>query len=117
MNDLFVESRLVGELLGKPYSGRSIEGYNTVTEQYESSFVETLGPWIAVQSGACEDNGRVRTMVGEVPDPIWGGMLTLRAVYTFVDDDSYRYDAFLSHEDEREFKQLEFTASRRPGSR
>ena len=56
-------------------------------------------------------------MVGEVPDPIWGGMLTLRAVYTFVDDDSYRYDAFLSHEDEREFKQLEFTASRRPGSR
>ena len=44
MNDLFVESRLVEELLGKPYSGRSIEGYNTVTEQYESSFVETLGP-------------------------------------------------------------------------
>lgn len=112
MNGLFVESRLVGELFGKPYHGRSIEGYDAVTEKYVSSFVETLGPWIVTQSGVCENDGRVRTMVGDVPDPVWGGTLTLRAVYTFVDDDTYRYDAFLAHEDGREFKQLEFTATR-----
>lgn len=112
MNGLFVESRMVGEVFGKPYLGRSIDGFDTVTEQYVTSFVETLGPSILAQAGVCEDDGRVRTMLGEATDPVWGGTLTLRSVYTFLDDDTFRYDSFLSREGGQEFKQLEFVATR-----
>ena len=113
MDGLFVESRLVAELVGQPYHGRIVDGYDTVTERYVATFFENIGPGIVWASGVCEEEGRVRTLMGEVPDPVWGGTYTLRSVHTFIDDDTYRYDAFLAHEDGREFKQMEYVATRR----
>jgi hypothetical protein len=33
-------------------------------------------------------------------------------VTTIIDENTYRYESWLEHEDGREFKQMEFTATR-----
>lgn len=112
LGGLFLESRLTGELLGDTYEGRALEGYDYVTEQYMSSYVDTLGSFILNFTGTCEDDGRRRIMTAAFIDPVWGRRMISRSVLTVIDADTYRYESFLQHEDGREFPQMEFVARR-----
>jgi len=112
LGGLFLQSRMRSELLGEPYEGLAIDGYDYVTEQYMGSYVDNLGSFVLSFTGTCDQDGRVRTMRAEFIDPVWGTKMVNRSVTTIIDDDTYRYESWLVHEDGREFKQLEFTATR-----
>jgi hypothetical protein len=112
LGGLFLESHITAELLGETYEGRAIDGYDYITEQYMGSYVDNLGSFVLSFTGTCDQDGRVRTMRAEFIDPVWGTRMVNRSVTTIIDENTYRYESWLEHEDGREFKQMEFTATR-----
>jgi len=113
MGGLFVESTATGTVEGYPVEGRSVLGYDRVTERVNEVWFDTLGTGIYRYEGTCEDQAcRVRVEEAEFTDPVWGERMTSRVTVEWFDEDSYRHTAVLVYEDGRTVPQVEYTARR-----
>lgn len=112
LDGLFLETRIVTEIDGETYEARGLDGYDDVTGRYVGVYVDSLRTFVLELTGTCREDGRVRTMVTEFIDPVWGRPLKNRVVITLLDGETYRLQSFLMHDDGREFPLSEYTARR-----
>ena len=63
--------------------------------------------------GDCDEECQVRTVSGEITDPVSGQKLTTKRVTTVVDENSYTYESFIITPSGAEFKNMELVAQRR----
>ncbi len=78
----FVETRLLGDALGRSFEARIIEGYDNNDKQYVRTWRDTLGTYTMVYRGTANTEGTVRTLVAQFTDPGSGLALRNRAVIT-----------------------------------
>jgi hypothetical protein len=90
----YVQSVWKGSVMGQPFEGRATEGYDNVSKQYVSSWVDNMGTGIMHSTGTCEDGGKKCTTVGNSSDPMTGGTATMKSVITWVDDNSFKNEMF-----------------------
>jgi hypothetical protein len=100
-----------GTFFGKPFEGRSLDGYDNTTHEYFSTWVDNMGTGVMVFRGSCDDPCKVLTETAEGPDPMSGKMMKTKSVTTFVDPDTYRFEMYLVGEGQ-EAKMMEIVAKR-----
>ncbi len=107
----FLEWTNSGNFQSMPFEGRAIEGYNNGDKRYESMWIDNFGTLIVNFTGSCSEDGKSREMATQFSDPMKGGMIDYRSVYTWTDADHFTYTSYMK-KDGKEFKNMEISYSR-----
>ncbi|MEJ2085740.1 MAG: DUF1579 domain-containing protein [Acidobacteriota bacterium] len=113
LGERFVETLYEGEVLGRPFEGLKIEGFEKAIEKYVSTWRDNLGTYTLVFKGECEESCRERTMDATFTDPVSKLPFRLKGVTTIEDEDNYTYQSFVITPNGQEFKNMELEARRR----
>ena len=114
LGENFVQTRLAGEVLGSPFEGLRIEGYDAVAERFVSTWRDSRGTYTLVFRGQCDATCGIRTMSADFIDPASKTELRIKSVTTLLSADSYKYESYIVTPDGTELKNMELEATRKP---
>jgi len=103
-----------GEMMGKPFNGMGITGYDNVLNKYVSIWIDNMGTGIMTSEGTADASGKIVNWTGQSSDPMTGKLARLRMVTRFVDDDHHVFEMYARSPDgKQEFKTMEITYERK----
>ena len=110
----YLQELHTGSFMGQPFEGRSLDGYDNITHEYFSTWVDTMGTGVMVFRGGCDDPCKVLTETAEGPDPMTGKVVKTKTVTTFVDSETYRFEMYTvgAGKDGQDTKVMEMTGKR-----
>ena len=108
----FLQQEFTGEMMGQPYTGMGITGYDNLHKKYVSIWIDTMGTAPFMMEGTGSADGKTITLKGQHAEP-GGGHMTHRAVWKIVDDNTQTFDMYGIHNGDKETKVLEIIYSRK----
>jgi hypothetical protein len=108
----FLYQEYNGQMMGQPYSGIGIDGYDNLTKKYSTVWLDTMGTGVFLMEGTASADGKTITLRGSHPEP-GGGKMSHRAVWKIVDDQNQIFEMYGSHGKEKEMKFLEIVYTRK----
>lgn len=109
----FLYQEYNSQMMGQPFSGIGIDGYDNMTKKYVTAWIDTMGTGIFFMEGTASPDGKTITLKGSHPEP-GGGKMTHRAVWKIVDSNTQTFDMYGTHHRGKEMKVLEITYTRKP---
>jgi hypothetical protein len=94
MDGRYVQEETSGEMMGMPFFGLGITGYDNVLQKYVATWMDNMGTGIMKSEGVADASGKVIRWTGEGSDPMTGKLAKFRMVTTFVDDDHHTFEMF-----------------------
>ena len=108
----FLHQEYTGDMMGKPYTGMGITGYDNLRKRYVSTWIDSMGTGIFTMEGTASADGKTITMKGQHAEP-GGGMMNHRAVWKLVDANTQIFEMYGVHKGKKEMKMLEITYTRK----
>lgn len=108
----YLRQEYTGDMMGQPYTGINILGYNNHTKKYESVWLDSMSTAVYYFVGAASADGKVITQECSYDDPVRGPSLW-RAVTRIKDDDTQEFEMFLTPKGGKEEKMMEMTIARK----
>ena len=108
----FLQTTYEGEFAGMPFAGTGIVAYDRYTKKYVETWVDSMGTMVMISEGACEDAGKLRTMVADFDDPMTQRRVQMRSVYRVLDPDHYVLEMYGPDLEGKEFKAFELLHTR-----
>lgn len=109
MDGRYLEERFSGTVMGQPFEGRGVTGYNNVTGKYWSTWVDNMSTGVMVSEG--EREGDTMVFVGSTPDPMGGPPVKMRMVSKMEGDDKEVVEMYETRDGE-EVKGMEIVYER-----
>lgn len=109
----FLYQEYNSQMMGQPFSGIGIDGYDNMTKKYVTAWIDTMGTGIFFMEGTASPDGKTITLKGSHPEP-GGGKMTHRAVWKIMDSNAQTFDMYGTHQGGKEMKVLEITYTRKP---
>lgn len=106
MGGRYLQEEMWGEMMGQPFMGRSITGYDNVAKVYRGTWIDNFGTGIMFSEGKAEGDEGGHTLVAEHINPMTQGMETLRMVTRFVDDDHHVFEYYVTDASGKEHRQM-----------
>lgn len=107
----YLEQKYSGEMMGNPFTGINLIGYDNHTGKYVSVWIDSMSTGIYYFAGAGSADGRTVTQECDYDDPVRGP--TVWRSVTRVVDDTMEYEMFLIPKGGKEEKAMEMTMSRK----
>ncbi len=76
-----------GDMMGMPFEGMSLTGYDNTKKKYVSTRVDNMGAGFMSMEGTYDEGTKSMTMTGSMIDPSTGKNCDMKEVFTMVDDD------------------------------
>ena len=108
----FLQQEFGGEMMGSPFEGFGIMGYDNHTKKYFSTWMDTMGTAMVYFEGTAGADGKTITQTGRYDDPVQGPM-EFRSVTAIVDDDTLTIEMYSTGKSGKETKMMEGTYSRK----
>ncbi len=108
---LWLRSELKAEMMGQPYEGHGLFGYDTLQHAHVGAWVDNAGTWMAQTRGTCDQDCRVQTLFFEAYDES-GKPATQKQVHTQVDKDHRTLVMFTKAPDGSFVKTMEMAYTR-----
>jgi len=83
----FIQQSFKGQVMGQPFEGLLHIGYDTVTKQYVSTWMDSMSPFLYVSRGVKKD-GEL-SMAGKEPDMTGTKLIDSRMVTKWVNENQY----------------------------
>lgn len=115
MGGRFLYMHYNGDMMGQPFRGVSIMGYNNNSKQHESVWVDNMSTSIWFSTGTCSSDGKTYTMSGTFVEPD-GTKKTTREVTTWTGADTFTMEFFENLPGGKERKMMELAYTRKPGN-
>lgn len=110
----FLYQEYNAQMMGQPFSGIGIDGYDNVTKKYVTAWIDTMGTGIFIMEGTASPDGKTITLKGSHPEP-GGGKMSHRAVWKIQDANSQTFEMYGTHgHGGKEMKFLEIAYTRKP---
>lgn len=109
----FLETKFKGNMYGQPFEGLQIIGYDNAQKKYITFWIDSSGTGFFLMSGTRDESGKVLTDTGELPDPITGGNIKVRAITKVISKDEYIYELYMTGPDGKEFRSMENRVKRK----
>ena len=109
----FLYQEYNSQMMGQPFSGIGIDGYDNLRKRYVTTWIDTWGTGIFQMEGTASADGKTITLKGQHDEP-GGGKMTHRAVWKIVDSNTQTFDMYGTHPGSKEMKMLEITYTRKP---
>ena len=100
-----------GTMMGMPFEGMSLDGYDNATKMYISVWVDNMGTGIMYMTGKWIEDKKLVEYKGKMTDAMTGGQSDVRSTMQFKDDGSMYMEMF-GYEKGTEFKWMEMTMTR-----
>jgi len=88
MGGLWLVAEFKGDMGGQPFEGHGIYGYDPDKKKYVGAWIDTQSTSIQFQEGTLSPDGNSMTMTGEIKNPMGAGMVTIKMVDAFTDDNT-----------------------------
>lgn len=115
LNGHYLREEYSGDMMGIPFIGISLMGYNNHTKKYESTWCDSLNTAIFKFEGTASEDGRTITQECCFDDPVRGPSVW-RTVTRIKDDNSTEFEMFITPKDGKEEKMMEMTYTRMEGA-
>jgi len=113
MDGRYFQEQTEGEMMGKPFRGMGLTGYDNALKKYVSTWIDNMGTGIMTSQGTPDASGNVLNWMGESADPMTGKMTRYRMVTRFVDNDHHTFEMYMKSPDGKEFKTMEISYERK----
>ncbi len=100
-----------GEIMGMAFEGIGIVGYDNAKKVFQSTWCDNMGTGISFTEGPYDPATKKINMKGKMMDPETGKEMNIRQVFTFVDDNTQKFEMYMTHEG-KEFKSMEIEYKR-----
>ena len=89
----FMEMTFKTTMMGQPFEGRAINGYNNLRKTYQGFWVDNMGTAMTVNTGKAAADGKSLTFEGKMDDPMTGKMNnTYRFIERYVSKDEIQQE-------------------------
>ncbi|MGH7206439.1 MAG: DUF1579 domain-containing protein [Nitrospiraceae bacterium] len=109
----FLQQECTGDMMGKPFTGIGVMGYDNYTKKYVSTWMDSMGTGIFFMEGSASPDGKTVTQTGSYMDPIEGPM-KLRGVTKIVDNNTEIFEMYGTAKRGKDMKMMEITYTRKP---
>jgi hypothetical protein len=112
----FLEEEFEGEMMGQPFHGRGLMGYDKGKKKYVGVWVDDMGTSVFVTEGTADASGKVITQEGKMDDPMTGEKdKTMRLITRIVSPDKHTFEMHDVGLGEKS-KVMEITYTRKSGT-
>jgi hypothetical protein len=94
MDGRYIQESNTSTMMGMPFSGMGITGYDNVLGKYVSTWIDNMGTGIMTSTGTANASGNVITWNGVMSDPITGKAAKARMVTTLMDENHHTFEMF-----------------------
>ncbi|MBX3332959.1 MAG: DUF1579 domain-containing protein [Nitrospira sp.] len=108
----FLQQECTGEMMGQPFSGINVTGYDNSTKKYVSTWKSTMGTGLFVMHGTGGKDGTTITLKGDHPDP-YEGTMKHRAVWKTPDSNTQTFTMYHIGKNGKETKGMEIHYERK----
>ena len=114
MEGRYCQDVTTGEMMGKPFQGMGLTGYDNVLKKYVGVWIDNMGTGIMSSEGTPDATGNVVNWTGQSADPMTGKMTKYRMVTRYTDDDHHAYEMYIKTPDGKgEYKTMEIAYARK----
>ena len=113
MDGRYIQEESTGEMMGMPFHGLGVTGYDNVTKKFVSTWMDNMGTGIMMSEGTADAAGKVITFTGSMADPMTGKLKKYRMVTTVADDDHHVFEMYIKDPAGKEYKSMEITYERK----
>ena len=110
----FLQQECTGEMMGQPFTGIGVTGYDNYTKKYVSTWMDSMGTGIFVMEGTGSPDGKTVKLKGGHQDPIEGRM-EHHAVWKVVDANTQVFELYGTGKHSKNMKMMEITYKRKEG--
>ena len=108
----YLMSKFTGSVMGMPFEGMSIEGYDNATKMFNSAWIDNMGTGIMYMTGKYDAATKQITYTGKAVDPMSGIFVDMRQIVTYNNDGSTKMEMYGPGPDGKEFKTMEVIFTR-----
>jgi hypothetical protein len=108
----FLQQKCTGEMMGSPFTGIGVTGYDNHTKKYVSTWMDSMGTGLYFMEGTGSADGKTITQEGSYDDPMEGPM-KLRGVTKIVDQNAEIFEMYGTDKNGKEMKMMEITYTRK----
>jgi len=113
MDGRYYQEQTSGEMMGMPFHGMGLTGYDNVLKKYQSVWIDNMGTGIMRSEGMADASGNVVNWTGEYADPMTGKIAKERMVTRFTDDNHYIFEMYMKDPAGKEYKSMEIAYERK----
>jgi hypothetical protein len=109
----YLQQEYAGEMMGSPFTGINLIGYDNHTKKYVSPWMDSMGTAILFFQGTANGNGKTITQRSSYNDPI-KGPIKWRSVTRIVDENTHVFEIMYETDKKgKEMKMMEITYTRK----
>jgi len=112
MGGRYLQTKNTGNMMGQPFEGNGIIGYDNVKKVFIYSWIDNFGTGIETLTGTWDDAGKSINFTGTMVDPASGKDVPIREVWKMVDDNKQVMEMYASMNG-KEFKTMEIQFTRK----
>jgi len=112
LQDHYVETTFNGDMMGMPFEGRGVCGYDNAQKTYFSTWIDSMSTACMVSKGTFDAGTKTFTYSGQAPDCMTGKLVTYRSLTKMVDPDHMVMEMHGPAADGKEFKMMEIHYTR-----
>jgi len=94
MDGRYIQESNTSTMMGMPFSGMGITGFDNVLGKYVSTWIDNMGTGIMTSVGTPDASGKVINWSGTMNDPVTGKPSKERMVTTIKDDDHHTFEMY-----------------------
>lgn len=106
----FLESRYTSEMMGQPFEGMALDGYDILNGKYVGVWLDSMGTMMLQFEGTV--SGNTREMFAGYTNPMDGKPTRMKGVTTILDENTHRYEGWNEGPDGEFFKTMEIVYTR-----
>ncbi len=108
----YLQQIYTGDMMGAPFTGINLLGYNNHTKKYESVWLDSMSTAIYYFVGKASADGKTITQECSYDDPVKGPCVW-RSVTRIKDDNTQEFEMFITPKGGKEEKMMEMTVTRK----
>jgi hypothetical protein len=112
LNGHYLQQVYTGDMMGVPFSGINLLGYNNHTKKYESIWIDSMSTAIYFFEGTASPDGKTITQQCSYDDPARGPCVW-RSVTKIKNDNTQEFEMFITPQGGKEEKMMEMTVARK----
>jgi len=113
LGDFVLMEEFKGDLMGMPFTGIGLIGYDALDKKYWSTWVESTGSKLSVSEGKAGENPNVITLTAEAKNPMTGKPMKMRKTLETKGDDARVLTFYMAGPDGKEFPAMTIDYKRR----
>lgn len=113
MNGLYQIGDYTGNMMGMPFQGHSMMGYDNAKKMFVNTWIDNMGSGIIYMTGTYDEATKTLHLKGKQTNPMDGKDVDIREEMKFIDDNSYSLVMYGAGTDGKEIKFMEGTFKRK----